>query len=266
MFRKRWFVPVAITAGFGLALLLVATASRYAAQLHVPPPVTAKPLIFSQTASGFRVDEEPRPPKWGLGDNLIGTPERIPAPTQVRVTVEAAVDPPTLIENADAVVHVNVTTDARSGVETVELQSESFRIAPRDPVSLDLGTGSSAASFVISPQGPGEKRLRLYAEYHDTQRRVRMSGRYSIPSGMETIELHAPRHEEILEAKVIPKPSPTFIGVGTDTWASLQALGTAIGAPSMLTLVITNVLDARKRRREAQQAKEDATPKLILPK
>lgn len=51
-----------------------------------------------------------------------------------------------------------------------------------------------------------------------------------------------------------------------DTWTARQAIGTAICASSILTLVITQLLDGRtKRKRSARRAQKDASPKTILP-
>ncbi|MFL9966413.1 hypothetical protein PQR02_36575, partial [Paraburkholderia sediminicola] len=137
-------------------------------------------------------------------------------------------------------VNIAPTLKIQAGLETVRLESDSFKIKPSYPRTLDLSHGAGVAQYVVQPTGPGEKMLRLFAKHS---------------SGKE--------YEKILSLRVV-KVESSFVGVNTKVWTALQGVGAAIGIPGLLVLLITRVLDARKRKAEAKQA--DDTPKIILPK
>jgi len=146
----------------------------------------------------------------------------------------------------DAEVQIDVKTDVaptlrdQLGQETVRLESESFKVRPSEPRVLDLRQATGIARFVITPTGPGEKMLRVFARHTDGD-----------------------EYEDILKVSVV-RAQTSYLGVDTKVWAALQAAGTVIGLPSLLLLIVTRVLDARKKT--AEEKKSDDTPKIILPK
>lgn len=248
MSRRRWFVPLAFAAVLGTAVGLVASAGRYVAHRHFPPPTAAESRAFSHNATLNLL-----PPGLILPDGgvLFGGSGGY----DVRVHVTAAIDRSPLFENSDAKVSiaVNVGPDGPpEALETIQLESESFGIVPHGGVQkIEVRNGAGYAEYAITPHGSGDKMLRVYAQY-------------SLGGDNPRVRVDSPIHEEILTAKVLPMPNPTTFGVSKDTWTALQAVGTAIGAPSLLVLIVTKLLDARKKKAEEKPA--DDGPKIILPK
>ena len=70
-------------------------------------------------------------------------------------------------------------------------------------------------------------------------------------------------HEPILKVSVV-RASSSFLGLDSRVWTALQAAGSVIGLPSLILLVVTRRLDARKKKAEEKQALD--APKIILPK
>ncbi|GJH13024.1 hypothetical protein CBA19CS11_29320 [Caballeronia novacaledonica] len=165
----------------------------------------------------------------------------------INVVVTARINP---IMRADADAEVAITVNAgivaeplrqSPNLETVRLESDSFKIKPSEPRVLDLTRGPAVAKYIISPTGPGEKLLRLFAQH---------------TSGKE--------YEAILPVRVT-KIEVTELGIDAKIWTGLQAAAAAIGFPSIILLIVTRRLDARKKKAE-EEAKKDDGPKIILPK
>jgi hypothetical protein len=230
-----------------MALLLFATASQQLA-LH-PARNAAETHEFSHhgfTAVDPGTDLSGSTPSFlGHGDDRAASGgdsnER-----EVDVAVTATINPTPLADDSDAEVTIEVSVDTNNwdAHETVRLESESFKIVPSEPRSLDLRSGFAKAQYVITPKGRGNKMLRVYANYVG-------------PHSKRAFE-----HEEVIKVRVIAPES--FLGVSSQAWTVVQGVGAALGAPSLLLLVVTRWLDARKKKAEDKQA--DDTPKIILPK
>lgn len=285
--RKRWLLPVAVVCVVGGAAALLGTTGRFLAKPAVVPTAStvrrefSHPVAVSKTiASGTGQDVEAaggfvfgaRPshsapilrgpfglslPLPNLGHSLQGTDEANKALGDVgslsgqavqfvRVTVSAKVDPSPLQEDSDAEVQIDVKTDVaptlrdQIGQETVRLESDSFKVRPSEPRILDLRQGAGIARYVITPISPGDKMLRVFAKHSDGD-----------------------EHEEILKVTVV-RAASAYLGVDSRVWAALQAGGAVIGLPSLLLLIVTRWLDARKKKAEDKQAVDP--PKIILPK
>jgi hypothetical protein len=166
----------------------------------------------------------------------------------VGVTIEAKVDPPTMVEGSDA--RVTVTVSGQTGYpdarETVSLEAVSFDILPSQPTALDLSKGFARIEYVVTPKGHGTKYLVVNAHF---------GGPEDKSFDNET--------SETIEIRVLSS-GPSFLGITSATWTVLQVIGSVSGFPSLLILIVTRILDARKKKAEDKQAAD--APKIILPK
>lgn len=239
--NRRW--PT-IGVLLGVAILIGATTARQSVKLP-----TLGVLSHGFTHVGHSIEFRVPAPTDENGLFLPQDPGRIAVPRQVQVLVKSSVVPSPLLEDSDAEVLIEVSTDAPvdTGRETVSVVSESFKIVPTGVETVELYRGSGRARFVITPKGHGDRKLRVTARFHDD----------SLPPQANQ------QYEDVLDVRVV-RYVPTYLGVSTDAWHALQGVGTLVGVPSVLLLIATRFLDARKKK--AEDKKADDTPKIILPK
>ncbi|SOE59046.1 hypothetical protein SAMN05414139_01465 [Burkholderia sp. D7] len=246
--RKRWAQSAAIAAASGMTVLLFATASQ---QIALHPAWSSRTDKREFSFLGF-TSVDPGTDLSGSDDVGFGRPDLEASSgsthRMVDVAVTATINPTPLADDSDAevTIEVSVATKNWPAHEMVRLESESFKIVPSEPRSLDLRSGSAKAQYVITPKGRGTKMLHVFATY---------VGPHPAVSSFED--------EQVITVRVIA-PSSGYLGMTSQAWTVVQGVGAALGAPSLLLLIVTRWLDGRKKKTDDNKA--DDTPKIILPK
>ena len=183
------------------------------------------------------------------------------------------VDPVPALEDSDLKINVAISKTAFPEPEasvTILMETESFKILPNDVRTLALATGNSV-SYIATPKGKGDKKLRVYAKYvnvADANNPV-TAALLGLPTLGDPILALAlmlkPTHvpelnvEKIINIQVLERPS--FLGVTKEMLSIIQIVSAFLGIPSLLLLLATRRLDSRK----SKQVPEDRS-RIIVPK
>lgn len=171
------------------------------------------------------------------------------------------VDPVPAFEDSDLKINVAISKIAfpePKGSVAIHMETESFKILPNDVRTLALATGNSV-SYIATPKGKGDKKLRVYAKYvHVANASDTL---IALLAGIPLIPIHMPELdvEKIINIQVFERPS--FLGVTKEMLSIVQIVSAFLGIPSLLLLLATRRFDSRK----SKQVSEDR-PKIIVPK
>jgi hypothetical protein len=169
------------------------------------------------------------------------------------VTLGATVSPIPLPRDSDATVKVAVSeTSVTQGVIHIRLVSESFAILPESAKiyssmkgeTPQFGQGDSFL-FVATPRSTGNKKIGIYAQH---------SG------DLNPVDFLDARNVDIIDIPVIDE-APRFLGIAAEAWSAIRNVAAIIGFPGILLLLLSRLLDARKARRSAANART----KIVIP-